>query len=75
MDSSGQNIFFPLAEQQASHTFDMHTDKTQEMLWSSGETRCFPSLSENLMFFHLIDVSNTSMHLDTAFHVRIYNDK
>lgn len=57
MDSSGQNIFFPLVEQQASHTFDTHTDKTQEMFWSSGETCCLPSLPESPMLFHLIHVS------------------
>lgn len=51
MDSSGQNIFFPLVEQQASHTFDIHADRTQEMFWSSGGTRCVPSLPECPMLF------------------------
>lgn len=51
MDSSGQNIFFFLVEQQTSHTFDIHTDKTQEMFWSSSDICCLPSLPGSLTLF------------------------
>lgn len=65
MDSSGQNIFLRLVEQQASHTFDIHTDRTQELFWSSGETCCLPSLHRTLKVLcfsreGLIHVSKTS---------------
>lgn len=49
--SSGQNVFFPLVEEQASHIFEIHTDGTQEIFWSSGETCSLPSLPESPVLF------------------------
>lgn len=51
MDSSGQNTFSPLVEQQASHTFHIHTVRTEQLFQPLGETQCLPSLPDSPMLF------------------------
>lgn len=51
MDSSGQNSFSSLVEQQASHTFHIYTVRTEQLFQSLDETQCLLSLPDSPVLF------------------------